>query len=64
MNAPTCQHCGGKTHENTVCPRIKAIEYYPRGGVKRVEYLTPRDYNPTEMSALTFPGGEFSKMKS
>jgi hypothetical protein len=31
-----CGHCG--SHHSVQCPRIKAIEYYPDGTVKRVEY--------------------------
>jgi hypothetical protein len=31
-----CQHCGG-SHEGE-CHRIKSIEYYPDGSIKRVEY--------------------------
>ncbi len=32
----SCCHCGG-CHSGT-CPKVKAIEYFPNGGVKRVEY--------------------------
>lgn len=31
-----CGHCG--MYHGPICPRIKAIEYYEWGGVKRVEY--------------------------
>ncbi len=31
-----CQHCG-MTHATT-CPKIKAIEYYPDGSTKRLEF--------------------------
>jgi hypothetical protein len=34
MNKP-CNYCG-QTHTGT-CPRVKAIEYWPDGTVKRVE---------------------------
>ncbi len=30
-----CQYCGA--YHNAVCPRIKTIEYYPDGTVKKVE---------------------------
>jgi len=32
-----CQWCNCH-HPNTFCPRAKAIEYYPDGTVKRVEF--------------------------
>lgn len=32
----TCPHCGN-AHSGQ-CPRVKAIEYYPDGKIKRVEY--------------------------
>lgn len=35
-----CQHCG--LHHSAPCPRIKAVEYYPDGTVKRVEYIEPQ----------------------
>jgi len=31
-----CGHCG--MYHGSVCPRIKAIEYYPNGTIKRIEY--------------------------
>jgi hypothetical protein len=31
-----CPHCG-MIHQTT-CPRIKALDYYPDGTVKRVEF--------------------------
>jgi len=31
-----CGHCG--LHHGAVCPRIKVIEYYLDGSLKRVEY--------------------------
>ena len=33
---PTCLHCG--MWHTGPCPRIKSIEYFPNGTVKRVEY--------------------------
>lgn len=32
----SCGHCGG--YHTGSCPRVKAIEYYANGTVKRVEY--------------------------
>jgi len=31
-----CGHCG--SWHGPACPRVKAIEYYPDGTIKRVEY--------------------------
>jgi hypothetical protein len=36
MILPTCQHCGFM--HSGVCSRIKSIEYYANGTIKRVEY--------------------------
>lgn len=37
-----CLHCGmGHTGR---CPQVKAVEYYPNGQVKRIEYVTPGDF--------------------
>lgn len=32
----TCGHCG--MIHSAICPRIKSIEYYPNGTIKKVEY--------------------------
>jgi hypothetical protein len=37
-----CVHCGN-FHPGVVCPRVKAIEYFENGTVKRVEYHEPRE---------------------
>lgn len=37
-----CPHCGN-IHQHK-CPLVKAIEYHQGGTVKRVEYMTPVDY--------------------
>ena len=34
-----CQHCGN--YHTGQCPRIKAIEYYANGTVKRIEFFEP-----------------------
>lgn len=39
MPANTCGHCG--MIHGPACPRIRAIEYYENGTVKRVEYHEP-----------------------
>lgn len=36
-----CPHCSGQmsqVYHDGPCPRVKAIEYYPTGAIKRVEY--------------------------
>lgn len=33
----TCQWCGC-IHPKTICPRARAIDYYPDGSIKRVEF--------------------------
>lgn len=35
-----CGHCG--MHHSGSCPHIKAVEYYPDGTVKHVEYYEPK----------------------
>ena len=39
-----CEHCGS-SHSGQ-CPRIKAIEYYQNGNIKRIEYKTAADWGP------------------
>lgn len=34
---PTCRYCDG-THDSIKCPRIKSIEFYEDGTVKKVEF--------------------------
>ena len=41
-----CPHCG--LIHGPRCPSVKAIEYFPDGTVKRVEYLTPADCWPPQ----------------
>ena len=38
-NLNHCQHCGN--YHTGQCPRIKAIEYYANGTVKRIEFFEP-----------------------
>ena len=33
-----CPHCG-KWHTGGTCPKIRAIEYYESGQIKRIEYV-------------------------
>lgn len=41
----TCAWCGA-IHPNVVCPRVKALEYFQDGSLKRVEFKTASDYGP------------------
>lgn len=50
-----CEHCGN-VHATT-CPRIKAIEYYPDGTVKRITFYSPNDYGPI----MSFSGAGSAK---
>ena len=35
---PYCSGPGQAVFHGAVCPRIKAIEYHPWGGIKRIEF--------------------------
>jgi hypothetical protein len=37
-----CAHCG--VYHSGRCPQVKAIEYYPNGNIKRIEFIGPGDY--------------------
>lgn len=50
-----CEHCG-MIHEGQ-CPRIKAIDYYEDGCVKRIEYHRPVLFQFVDGN-LTIVGGE------
>lgn len=42
-----CEYCSTQhsiVYHGGSCPRVKSIEYYPNGTVKRVEFVTPNDY--------------------
>lgn len=53
----TCQYCGA-IHAGR-CPAVAAIEYYPDGSVKRVEFLSPQAPPswpvPTSGQTVEFP---------
>ena len=42
-----CTYCSGQNgniyHYGGMCPRVKVIEYFPNGAVKRVEFWDERD---------------------
>lgn len=46
-----CEHCG--LYHAGRCSKIKAIEYYPNGTIKRVEY---HDHSYYEMTPNTEEG--------
>ena len=37
-----CEYCGNGVYHSGVCPRVKVIEYFEWGGVKRVEFHDDR----------------------
>lgn len=41
-----CQVCGEFGHFDSYCPKVKAIQYYQDGTIKRIEKFTPNDYMP------------------
>jgi hypothetical protein len=47
-----CHHCD--CYHTGTCSKIKAIEYYPDGTVKRVEYYDP-PMLPTRLAPLPNP---------
>ena len=49
VNAESCRYCGA-IHGGVQCSRISAIEYFPDGTVKRIEF-----HNPNPPVQLTFP---------
>lgn len=49
-----CQHCG--MQHIGPCHRIAAIEYYPDGRVKRVEYVKPQPVQVSPRPDLAIPG--------
>lgn len=45
VGAWCCPYCSTATQQiahGGPCPRVKAIEYHPWGGIKRVEFHEPR----------------------
>lgn len=42
VNVTPCPHCG--MLHGGICHLVKAIEYYPDGTVKRIEFKGPADY--------------------
>lgn len=40
--APLCQWCGARPA--ILCPRVKALEWFQDGTLKRVEFKTETDY--------------------
>lgn len=46
----TCRWCAA--HHAGSCPRVKAIEFFPAGGIKRVEFHEPRPVGLTSPTNL------------
>lgn len=52
--SPTpCPHCG-LVHETT-CPRIKSIEYYKDGSIKKIEFHLPTPLGSSQSPPLPLP---------
>jgi hypothetical protein len=49
LKLTNCPYCG-ESH-GVLCPQVKAIEYFPSGKVKRVEFKTAADYMQPLMPA-------------
>lgn len=47
---PRCAHCG-QWHDG-VCSRVKSVEYYPNGTVKKIKYHDSPPPPPMMPSAL------------
>jgi len=47
ISSSSCPYCGTDTsvvyHFGGMCPRVKVIEYFPNGAVKRVEFWNDAD---------------------
>ena len=44
-----CRWCG--MIHGSLCPQVKAIEFFADGTVKRVEFKTPADFAPLPLAA-------------
>ena len=52
-----CMFCNLDWHgDNVVCPHVKAVEYWPRGTIKRVEFKTAADFPIGAGSTLGWQG--------
>lgn len=49
-----CKYCGESSHTG-VCPKIKVIEYFENGKIKRVEFYSVNDYMIPQPPALPQP---------
>jgi hypothetical protein len=49
-----CCYCGA-LHEVQMCPKIKSIEYFENGSVKRVEFKTAADFGPQATIPTVWP---------
>jgi hypothetical protein len=48
-----CKHCG-MLHQGT-CPRISAIDYYPNGSIKRIEYFENKPLENIPITSVFSP---------
>jgi hypothetical protein len=49
-----CPYCGGR-HKGIVCPKIRAIEYFENGTVKRVEFHGPQSWPQNAFPPQVWP---------
>ena len=56
----TCEHCG-LLHEHT-CPRVRVIEYYQDGSVKRIEFHDPQPVIVGRQDPTAYPASGSSDM--
>lgn len=50
-----CKFCEQANHAPEVCPRVREIEYYQNGAIKRVALMRPVDYmQNTRVSEMRF----------
>lgn len=52
-NTQECRWCG--VYHGPHCPLVKAVEYFDNGMVKRVGFLTTRDYHLYPLPANQTP---------
>lgn len=50
---PYCSDDYQKISHGGTCPRVKAIEYYPNGTIKRVEFHGPHPQRVLDVSDMT-----------
>jgi hypothetical protein len=53
VSLSTCRYCGA-IHTLEMCPKIREIEYYQDGSVKRVSLMRPVDYIARDPSKIKY----------